>query len=277
MFRFQTRNILYTKSEEKIIDYIYQNLSSIPFMSIDQLSVKMEISVATLSRFVRHAGFKDFKELKASIVERTDYETPADKMTSTLTQSDKAGAVQLLRYQQYCIEKTLELLSETELEKAVEAIAAADTVYIHGKGAAASLAELLHFRLNRLGKRVVILSAGGSELFEGLIHAGVRDLIILFGFQKLPREAGVILDQRHTAGYKTLLINSKVFDSESRRGDINLFVYRGESNEYHSMGAPVALLDALIVMIAHKIGPAALSNLASLYQLKEKYSEEIPR
>lgn len=246
-------------------------------MSIDQLSGKMEISVATLSRFVRHAGFKDFKELKASIVEQTNYESPADKMTATLTQSGKTGAVELLRYQQFCIEKTLELLSETELEKAVEAITTADTVYIHGKGAAASLAVLLHFRLNRLGKKVIILSTGGSELFEGLIHAGPKDLILLFGFQKLPREVKVILEQRQEAGYKTLLISSKVFDSESRRGDINLFVYRGESNEYHSMGAPMALMDAMIVMTAQRLGPSALNNLASLYQLKEKYTEEIPR
>jgi len=244
-------------------------------MAIGQLSKKMCVSVATLSRFVRHAGFRDFKELKAAIARQSDYEPPAEKMTGTLTTQTRA--LELLEYQQFCITKTLQLLSETEMEKAVQAIAAARTVYLFGKGASAGLAALLHFRLNRLGKKAVVLPGGGSELFEGLVHAGKSDLVILFGFQRIPREAKVILEHRGEAQYHTLLISSKLFDGESKRADINLFVYRGEAKEYHSMTAPTALIDALVVLTAQKLGAPALKNLSALYQLKEKYAEQIPR
>lgn len=276
-FKLQTNDAMYTKTELKIIDYIYQNISVIPFMSIGQLSGKIGISVATISRFVRHAGFQDFKELKTAIAEQNGYESPEEKMTGTLTGVNNSSPVELLQYQQFCISKTIELLSVSEVEKAVQSIISGQTVYLYGKGASASLASLFHFRLNRLGKNTVILPAGGSELFESLVHAGKNDLVIVFGFQKIPQEAKVILEYRKEAAYKTLLISSKLFDGDERRADVNLFVYRGENKEYHSMAAPIALIDALVVMTAQRMGSAALESLSSLYQLKEKYIKQIPR
>jgi DNA-binding MurR/RpiR family transcriptional regulator len=276
-FEFETKGILYTKTEKKIIDYIYQNISVIPFLSIGQLSEKLGVSDASLSRFVRHAGFRDFKELKTTIMEQSELETPAEKMTGTLEHSDQAGALDMLRYQQFCLAKTMELLSDAELEKAVEAIASARTIYLYGKGASAGLAALFHFRLNRLGRKTVLLPAGGSEMFEDLVHAGTGDLILIFGFQKIPNEARVVLKHRFKAGYRTLLISSRIFDGEDGRADINLFVYRGEAKEYHSMTAPTALVDSLVVLTARRLGTSALDHLAALYQIKEQYSEQIPR
>lgn len=267
----------YTKSEEKIIDYIYQNLSSILFMSIGQLSERLGISEATISRFARHAGYEDFKELKADIALNFGQETPAEKLAETLQHKHTATVYKLLRYQQQCIEKTIENLDQNEVDQAVEAIVSAPKIYLYGKGAATSIIKLMHFRLRRFGKQAVVLPSGGSELFEEMVHLQKKDLVILVGFQKISKEAQVILKHRKEIGYQTLLLSSRLFDSEEKRADINLYIYRGESKEYHSMTAPIALIDALIVMTASKLGDGAVNQLSELYQLKEKYAEEIPR
>jgi DNA-binding MurR/RpiR family transcriptional regulator len=129
-FRFKTKDVVYTKKEQKIIDYIYQNISIIPFMSIGQLSEKIGISVATISRFVRHAGFKDFKELKTDIAGQNSFESPAEKMNETLSVTDNTDFLELLRYQQFCISKTIELLSKSEIKKAVNKLAVGSSTII---------------------------------------------------------------------------------------------------------------------------------------------------
>ena len=73
-----------------------------------------------------------------------------------------------MRRQQECLEKTLEGLDREEFRRAVEALAAARRVLIHGKNASGSLASLLLFRLRRLGIQVQLIPSGGSEIFEGL-------------------------------------------------------------------------------------------------------------
>ena len=89
-----------------------------------------------------------------------------------------------------------------------------------------------------------LLPSGGSELLEGLAQAGEGDLVVLFSFSKVSWEGRTILDYQKQAGYRTLAFTSRSYLPEDQRADINLFAYRGEPKEYHSMAAPAALLDA---------------------------------
>lgn len=276
-FQFDSNGICYTKTEQKIIDYIYQNISSIPLLSIDELSNRLQISSATLSRFARHCGYQDYKELKKTIGEYAGLRTPADKMHTVLTNLDEFDISYLLRYQQTCIAHTIDNFPKGQAEEAVRAMIGAKTIYLHGKGASECLAALLQFRLTRFEKRVVGLPSGSSELFEFLVHAGPGDLAVVFGFQKISREVQVILDYGKKAGYQVILISSKLYDDTQLRGDINLYVYRGEPEEYHSMTAPIALIDALVVMMAQQLGDSAIDLLSNLYQLKETYKKDVPR
>lgn len=276
-FRFSTDGIIYTKAEQKIIDYIYQNMSSLLILSIGQLSDRLGVSEATISRFAKHAGYKDFKELKSDIISQSDQESPAEKMAETLMNNDSSEIINLLRRQQIYIEKTIEQIDHSEVENAVDAITNAKQIYLYGKGASIGLAKLFEFRLNRFGMQVTMLPSGGSGIFEKLINVQREDLIIIFGFQNMSREAQVILKYQKEKEYRTMLFSSRLYDSSNKRADINLFVYRGEAKEYHSSAAPTAFVDALIVMIAAKMEGTAVDKLSALHQLKQKYVDDIPR
>ena len=96
------------------------------------------------------------------------------------------------------------------------------------------------FRLRRLGIEVVLLPSGGSEVLEGLSQARSDDLVVLFSFSKVSREGRMILAYQKQARYRTLAFTSRSYLPEDERADMNLFVYRGEAKEYHSMTAPAA-------------------------------------
>ena len=90
-------------------------------------------------------------------------------------------------------------------------------------------------RLRRIGIDVCRISSSGSELLENLTLMSAEDLVVLFGFSKVSVEGSVILNHQKRAGYQTLLFTSRTYHDEKHRADINLFVYRGEENEYHSI------------------------------------------
>ena len=159
-----------TRAEQKILDYINTNTDAFLFSSIGQLAQQLELSDATVSRFARHVGCRDFKALKALVMEQAS--GPAVKMAGTLQQEESFSPQSWLTRQQEYLEKTAQLLSTQEFKTAVEAICSARTVFLHGKNASAALAQLLHFRLRRVGVRVSLLPSGGAELLEGLIQAG---------------------------------------------------------------------------------------------------------
>ena len=258
-----------TRAEQKILDYINTNTDAFLFASIGQLSQRLGLSDATVSRFARHAGCADFKGLKNLVVEQAA--GPAAKMAGTLSQDGVFSPAAWLERQQLYLQKTARQLDQAEFDRSVEALISARRIFLHGKNASSSLANMLAFRLRRLGLPVSLLPSGGSELLEGLLQAGEQDLVVVFSFSKLSREGRIILEHSKTAGYRTLAFVSRTCIPPEERADISLFAYRGEEKEYHSIAAPTALLDVLTVAVTGRMGRRGTDSLERLHHLKASY------
>ena len=92
-----------TRAEQKILDYINTNTDAFLFSSIGQLAQRLDLSDATVSRFARHAGCRDFKALKARVLEQAT--GPAVKMAGTLRQEASFSPAAWLEQQQACLER----------------------------------------------------------------------------------------------------------------------------------------------------------------------------
>ena len=268
--------VTYTRTEQEIIDFICRNPGVFLSDSISQLADRLGISDASLSRLAKHAGYPDYKGLKGAVAEALGGTGPAGKLRGALQNRKDGGLDAFLAGQQACLQKTLELIDHDAFEKAVRLFASSERIFLHGKGASRCLAQLLHFRLNRFGKAVFLMPSGGTELFEDLNRLCEGDLVVCFGFQKLPREDSVLLSHACGAGCKSILFSSRVYAAETSRADVSLLIYRGEPEEYHSMTAPMAVIDALVVQTAAYVGEKAVAPLEHLHALKQKYSGELP-
>lgn len=274
-FSFPNMPDKFTSAEKMILEYMSRHRDEFLYMTIGQLAATLNISEATVSRFARHVGCEDFKHLKQVVMEQTVQNGPAQKLTNTL----RSGNGELLRHcieqQQYNLQKTLELLNQKEFDRAVKAMMSARRIFLHAKNASRSLAQLLEFRLRRIGRDVHMIPSGGSEVLEGLISIQKEDMVILFGFSKVSSEGRVILDYGKKVGFTTLLFTGRLYPEKEQQADIRLFVYRGEENQYHSMSAPVAVLDALVVALSAQMGAEAVENLEAVHKLKEEYRKQI--
>ncbi|MEE0966449.1 MAG: MurR/RpiR family transcriptional regulator [Bacilli bacterium] len=242
-------------------------------MSIQEISEKTHISASTISRLPKHLGFSNLKELKQYILKSN--ENPASKLTYSLNQND--SIIQFLKYQNQCIEKTMEYLDLNTFNKAIINIVNAKEIYIFAKGATIGLAELLQFRLNRYSKKISILPSSGSEIFEILPKIKKEDLVIIFAFSKTPIEAQVLIDYCKKTKCPTLMFTSRIHNNEELQADDNIFIYRGESKEYHSMTAATALIDAIIIEVAKVGGDDYIKHIKEIYHLKEEYKTKIQR
>ena len=250
-----------TAAEQLIIEYITGHRDEFLCMTIGQLSDELNLSEATISRFARHVGCCDFKHLKRIIMEQTVQKGPAQKLKNTLQTSADNLLNDWIEQQQY--------------SRAVDAIGGARRVFIYAKNASRAPAQLLEFRLRRIGIDVCRISSSGSELLENLALMSAEDLVVLFGFSKVSAEGSIILNHQKRAGYQTLLFTSRTYHDEKHRADINLFVYRGEENEYHSMTTPIAVVDALVLALSAQMGATAVDRLEEIRKLKTEYGKQL--
>lgn len=262
-----------TRADSKLLDYIANHTDEFLFSSIGQLARRLELSEATVSRFVRHVGCRDYKELKQVVMRQSALDGPAARLAETIGGEEFTAGAWLRRQQAY-LQKTLENLDENAVQSAVQALAEARRVFIHARSASSSLAQLLFFRLRRLGIEVSLLPSGGSEVLEGLAQVEREDLVVLFSLSKVSQEGKVILRTQKEVGYRTLAFCSRMYVPEEERADIQLFAYRGEEGEYHSMAAPAALVDALVVALSQRMGAESARRLSRLHQMKKAYAKD---
>ena len=264
----------YTKSDEKILEFMESHTDEFLFMSIGEVAKRLEVSEATISRAARHLGYRDFKEMKNEIIGQKTGKGAAGKIAGTLLKTQGFDIGKWFAMQQECLSSTLENFDQKEFSRAVSQIRSARNIYIHGKNASASSAQLLFFRLRRLGYKVFMVPSGGSEVIEGIVHAGEGDLVIIFSYSKVSVEGKMILEYAKIAGYTTMAFTSRLYAPQEQRADINLYVYRGEKEEFHSMTAPAAMIDALILALSEKDQGDTAENLLKIQKLKEKFKQK---
>ena len=110
---FVKSDVHFTKTEKKIIEYIIASPQEFIRRSIGEVARCIGSSEPTVSRFARHCGYADFKELKNAVLQHVSEENPpAGKLSSTLGNESASTPDGFLRRQQYCIEKTLEFLAD---------------------------------------------------------------------------------------------------------------------------------------------------------------------
>ena len=125
-----------TPAEQRLLEYIEGNREEFLFMTIGQLAAKMGLSEATISRFARHLGCQDFKQLKNIVIEQNHLEGPAGKLAGTLftgNGEEPFQAAEYLKKQMLCLEKTMQNLEPQVFLQAVETILSAKKIFIHAQ------------------------------------------------------------------------------------------------------------------------------------------------
>ncbi len=266
----------FSKSDHKIMESLMRNKDELQYLSSNELSKKANVSFATLSRFWGKIGFKNLTDFKSYLREDTHL-TPASRIAATLEQwNDETYNVgEMISKYQLHLERTFMNLSPETLKKAAESILSSSKIYIFAPDSSSGLAEILIYRLNRLGLEFFTMK-NGSAIYETMINISKNDLVIMFSYSRLLTEIEILLLHSQEAGYHTLLFTDLITSKYLEIAEIILYSYRGEPNEYHSMMSPLALIDLLVLWIARiKVNP--LEKMQYLEHIRTKHSGLIKR
>jgi len=274
-FKWDTASM--SPNQYKIADYVQRNLHYVLLSTEQEISDELHISIASVSRFWRIIGYRNFKEFKTKLRQQLKV-TPASKMENIMNNVEEAE----LKYHNLNIainhlHKTIEHFSQNDFNQAVELLIKSKQIWIHSPGPSQGLGELMKYRLSRYGLHITSLQKGGSEMLEDLLHLSKKDVVVVFGFIRLLPEAQVIIEHAKQVGFKTIIITDQLIPNFIQNADVSLFASRGEMWEFHSMVAPTLLIENLIIAVGMKNKDENLHRLEMLSELRGKYANELPR
>lgn len=266
-----------SKNQKKIADFIEKNTNRIAYMTEQEIADQVRISIASVSRFWRVIGYKNFKEFKQMLAGNPDI-TPAYKIQNLINKVDGGDLPgQMLQLGVQYLNETAEALSRPDFAHAVTALLAAQRIYIFAPGPSKGLGDLLSFRLKRYGMPVMDMGMGGHEMYESLMHLRSDDVVVVFGFANILPETKAIMQLGKKVGYQTIFITDFMVSDMLNEADIVLYAYRGKLSDFHSMVAPTVLVESLIVAVGQAGQESILPKLHYLNQLRKQYAPLIPK
>nr|WP_106781273.1 MurR/RpiR family transcriptional regulator [Lysinibacillus timonensis] len=268
-----------TPSQKRIADFIEKTGEHILYYSETELAEALHVSNATISRFWKQIGYENFKSFKAELKEKEQI-SPKRKLENSLSkiQSQQLEVYEhLLKMTTDQLVNTLHALDQEKFNEVVALMSNCRKLYIHGPSSSEGIALLMKHRLARFGLEVEILPKTGHELFEYLMHFQKEDVVFLFGFVTMNREASVLLDYAKKVNCKTIIITDCLISDYQELGDYIFYTNRGELWEFHSMIAPTFLVENFILGIGQYLEKQSLENLETLSELRKLYKDRLPR
>jgi DNA-binding MurR/RpiR family transcriptional regulator len=244
----------FSRSQKDVAQYIVDHLDEAAFQTAEELARRASTSSSTVVRFSQALGFEGFPELQQAA--REEYRRRAGGVGTTASSAAAAAAAPLFSLDQteyetalatdhVNVEETARKLSRSEVEAAVEAIAAAQRVLIAGTDQMAFFASYLRHLLMLLDIRAEVVASPSQEALGRLSRIDESTLVIgLSAGRPHPLIARTMKLARHRRS-PTIAITDATLSEVARLARIRLY-YSSNSPAYiRSHTALLSLIQAL--------------------------------
>lgn len=230
LVRLQEYQINASAAEKGIISYLLEKPEEVSGFSIHKLAKLTYSSPSTIIRLCHKIGFEGYKELQKSLLYELAIRKESDrKQLEEITYQD---SLEEIVYKVTCknivsLENTMKLIDMPVLEKCVELLLAAKSIYLFGIGSSLLVARDAHLKFLRVGKECFLSDDWHTQYLHAM-NITKESVAIIFSYSGLTEEMITCAEVIKKAGAPIILI-SRFDDSPlARLADYNLCVASSE-------------------------------------------------
>ncbi len=264
----------FSKGQKRIAGYILENYDKAAFMTASKLGKLVGVSESTVVRFASELGYDGYPSMQRALQEMI-----RSRLTSTqriqaagdlLDRQDLLGAVL-----QSDIDKLREIVGEAdrrEFDNVVERIMQARHIYILGVRSSSFVAGYLNFYMHLLCENVTLVQSNAAgEIFEQLFRIGPEDVMIAISFPRYSKVTMNTVKFAQDRGASIIAITDNELSPVYQMSDAALLAPCEMISFVDSMVAPLSLINALLVALAHRMGTDVSTTFAELEDIWNEY------
>lgn len=242
LFKIKESISTYTSMEKQLADFILNNKDEVIHLSAQLLAQKSKTSPATVVRFSKKLGYKGFQQLKIELAK--DQNDEDFSFSDIILENDDIDTLVKKTYISNftTLEQTYRLINNFNLEKAIDILTNANTIYIIGVGGSTIICEDLVHKFTRINKKVVFF-----ENFHILLHSltfiDEKDVLLAISYSGETKE--IIECVKLVSKAKKIAITQNTKNTLSKIVDISLKV-PNEEKEFR-IGAISSRFSSFIV------------------------------
>ena len=241
-------------AEQRVAEYLLNNLRNVIFATAADIAVATETSDATVVRTAKALGYSGLPELKQEVgLQVLTATRAAERLVEGI---DRAGGDptsivdHIFLEAAERLEETRRLLKEDAFKAAIECLTQAKAVFCYGIGPSEFVARYAALRLGRLGLRTRASGLTGFRLADELVSLRGDDAVLLYAPRRLLSDVDVLLDHAGKVGAKVLLVTDPFRRAVDERVHALLAAVHAPSGFSGEMLTAAAVTDAIVLAIA---------------------------
>ncbi len=241
-------------SNRAIADYVLRNQVRVTALGIEELADACAVSTATISRFARDLGFKNYAAMRGAVAETLQSVLqPVEKLRSTIARrtAKASPALESLGYAEAAITATSRALAGTQIDRIGAVLTKARTVYVLGFGLSSFLAGALAMHLQPFCRHVVEAAAsGGTEVAAShLATITGKDVLVVISLPRYTLDAASLTRFARDAGATIVSITDSPASPLAELGHHVLYAHSTHPVLPSSSSAALAVIEALAVSL----------------------------
>ena len=239
------------KGQKLIAEYIMNHYDKAAFMTAATLGETVGVSESTVVRFANTLGFEGYRELQKELQELIKNKlTTVQRISLSGDFSNYENALkQVVKKDMDNMERTFNEMDYGAFETAVEMTLSANTVYVIGLRSSSFLAGYLGFYLNFLLDDVKVITTGPNDVFEQLLKANEKDVVIGISYPRYSKRTLEALDYVKEKGCQIIGITDSLISPAAQYADATLIASSNMLSFVDSLVAPMSLINGFIVAI----------------------------
>jgi RpiR family carbohydrate utilization transcriptional regulator len=258
----------------KIGRYVLANPQEVKLLRIKDLAGKCGVAEATITRFVKTIGLKNFQELKIGLAEIvSDRTIERDIVYDEVTRNDTIESIidKIFYINSKTLQDTRKIIDGEALTRAIDAIDRARHIDIYGAGGSFVTAENARLRFYRIGKRCLIYNDPNQQAVTASL---LTPLDAAIGISNSGRTMSTVTALRRAkeSGATTICITNYDKTPITEHSDIVLFTSTRDSTFFQeSMVSRIAQITIIDVLYAG----LAVKTFGTSVQMIEKSSRSL--
>jgi len=241
-------------SNRAIADYVLRNQVRVTALGIEELAEACDVSTATISRFARDLGFRNYAAMRGAVAETLQSVLqPVEKLRSTIARrtAKASPALESLGYAEAAITATSRALAGTQIDRIGAVLTKARTVYVLGFGLSTFLAGALAMHLQPFCRHVVEAAAsGGTEVAAShLATITDKDVLVVISLPRYTLDAASLTRFARDAGATIVSITDSPASPLAELGHHVLYAHSTHPVLPSSSSAALAVIEALAVSL----------------------------
>jgi DNA-binding MurR/RpiR family transcriptional regulator len=231
----------------------------IAFGTVSTIAAQADVQPSTLVRFAQALGYQGFSELQEIFRSRLrDRILNYDERIQQLREHALASSKPNVIFQGFCdaTEKSIAALrgklNPDELDRAVETLARAETIYLIGLRRSFPIASYMAYAFGKLGVRSILVDAVGGLAAEQLTFSTPQDAVLAISFTPYASETVALTQSAHAAQVPIVSITDSPFSPLVPVSNLWLEVSEANFEGFRSMAATLTLAMTLTTAIAER-------------------------